>query len=456
MNEITTHIYGNNLNHDRIVYSSSLTIIIIIFWIGQIYASVDPQINLGFHEVFTPLQILFGSNPAFGRSPLFDLVVVLISIILLLKFPIRFKQTYIIQYFLLSTLLVTILTFLNPNNNSEASFFSLISSRMGRSLIIIIPFSYALLTLSKLEYQKVIFTIFKIGLVITLSRAVLSILFFISGNGATWAGRNTTNIQGDFLIWLAIFHVICFSIYLYSGKREFLYYNLIILFCLVFSFRRSALLLSFFTDALIYLFYLYKIDRNYKRKFKQMFFVFIFIVFVFPYLYTKSKIVFDFTNRYASALTFTGLVDVSDSIGNKNKGEYTDSGHLNQSLTTTYFFLDNLDRFWGTGLRTDSRVFWVEGRSEGGVHNNIVYAWSRYGMYMVFFLGSFLFIFLNLFRKFFKNPGINLVEFLVASIVIFQVNYLILGWFAGGVFFSCVQYATQFILLFSVQKLVKY
>ncbi len=157
----------------------------------------------------------------------------------------------------------------------------------------------------------------------------------------------------------------------------------------------------------------------------------------------------DKLNRYLGVFKFSGIM-----TSKSDKMEYTDSGHVFQSFYATKTLLNNLTTFWGGGYKNDK--LFVDYQSVGGIHNNIVYAWSYYGLYMsIFLIINFIIILLNNLLKIYKNKSIlNEKIFIVNAIYIYLVVYFIAGWFNGLSPINYLQYFTQYILLLSTSKLL--
>ena len=128
--------------------------------------------------------------------------------------------------------------------------------------------------------------------------------------------------------------------------------------------------------------------------------------------------------------------------------EYGDSGHLEQSITTTQFFLKNIHSFWGSGFRNE--IFYVDGQSVA-IHNSYVNNWAIYGLHMTFYLIYTLILLLIKFNDERKNIKSN-PFFIKFGIIVYLVIFYIVGWFNGQDFFHVIQYFTKFVLLFSIIK----
>jgi hypothetical protein len=155
----------------------------------------------------------------------------------------------------------------------------------------------------------------------------------------------------------------------------------------------------------------------------------------------------DLYNRMAGAFSY--FTDTTAPM------EYSDSGHMEQSIKTTEeFFYRAGDTFWGAGF--GNPAFFVEGQVEadatnpvGYIHNNFVQAWARWGLHATLYLVMMVVLMLGLFIYLLFRKTQN---FVIPGTTIFLLCYLLLGWSNGILFLEHLQYIILFVLLFSVVK----
>jgi hypothetical protein len=425
-----------------------------IFWIALLWASTErASTGLGVNYIFIPLQNLFVASNDFYNFPGFELFVIYFCFMLTRLFSNYYtKQHRIINLFLIITFIVTFINYINPNNNYSVGFYSVITAKITRTFWFMLPFAYALLYLNNRAYLIIVKKLLSIGLKVATSRVLFALFAVLIGAGQRdLFGKNLSIYQSDILAWLSFFSVYCFTVYLIKKQNKYGILSLLFLLCNILSYRRTALLVTIGSGIIIYVYYLIVINKKIKNIYLAGAF-FLLIAITGPLLYNKSQLVFDLTNRYVAAISFTGIANVDETV--QGESEYTDSGHVDQAVNTWNFFLKNLGRFWGTGIRVNSKSFWVEGRSEAAVHNNIVYSWSRYGMYMVVY---YVLVFITLFRILFRVNSSrsfrSLNGFICFSTFIYLAMYFVGGWFSGGTFFESTQVGIEFIFLYSVMKI---
>lgn len=421
---------------------------IILFWIAEIFGSLDFQIeaSLGFQSIFLPIQNFFSNKFFIPIFTGFEFLIFVMLILLVLAY--RKKLTSlppILKRLFIITCVVVVFVLINPNNNFSKFFYVLLKEVKGWFLFLI--FMYIIWSLEFQIYSSLMYYFLKSGIKVVVLKAVIAITAYFMGNGMSLWSVPSTIVQGDTLLWIATFQIILFGIFLLNRKNIFIILSLILFVCLALSFRRTSLFLCIFSDVLLFVFWGY-ITKNKIKIFSTLIPILLGII-LFVTVFGSNSKVQTYLARYFAAIEFTGLVKVSDQY---NTDEFTDSGHLEQSLTTTNSLFNNLGMFWGSGLRSKVRI--VEGQSSGAIHNNIAFVWAAYGMYMVIY---FLIVFFICFRFIFKTlrsrSKISSLRYICFVMMLYQVMELIAGWSSGYTFIQVLQYSTKFVLVMSTIKL---
>lgn len=426
-------------------------ILLVLFWVAQIWAPVDTSVTYGIENNF---QKIF-NHPLFGLRVVYPFGIITIMLTFNILYVFRdyyFKNKFYNRFFVLS-LVMGCISLLNPNND-------LISMKYYAVRPAIFYFVYLFFLFSITLLQKdiciiLLRKIFKVGLIIGFLRALYSLVSFLIGKGMLFMNRNVTISHGDTLLWMTIFHVILLALYFDLKKKRYLFYSIIFFLTLLFSYRRSALLLAVVTDICFLTFVLFYA----KDKFNIIIFYGFLGVsialfsFVGTQFISQDKLT-DFKYRYKGAF-FCFSDQAAKSRIMRAKREYSDSGHFNTSINTTKTFFNNIDTFWGRGY-VGRKGFYVKGQTLGGVHNSFVDVWAYYGLYMTFYLIAILVL---LFKqsiiqfKTLNNKSISSQIYIKSSIIFYLTLYIIMGWFNGACFIGTLQYYTQFVLLFAVFKI---
>jgi len=432
-----------------------LQILMVILSFSLIFVTLsDAYVDLGFHKIYHPITKLF--NTTQGDFPGFEVISVLFVLIMFLIYHFNFKvQESHIKRFIVITTVFVIVALLNPYNHLKAGLLSFLLFKLTASTIFGAILSIVILTLRNVDFEDLAKKFFIILLFAATCKASLDIFVFISG----YAPRNlfyrkVTTIGGDILIWLAILHTMTFALFLYTKKKLLLIPIMLIFVTMVFSYQRTAILISAIFDLVFYALFTLLLSKKMGIFFRNLALGF-FLVIISFYLLTITNVGQELILRYGSAIEFTGLIYLPDNI---RSSEYSDSGHLEQSLKTTQFFLENSDLFWGGGLnRRNENYLQIEGQSYGGVHNNIVAMWQYFGMPGVFYY-LFLFIyFLYFFFRTIKDRNkLSLYRYLIMAVSLYFIIRAITGWFSGDFIFLTFQNVFQIVFLVSITKLYNY
>ena len=419
--------------------------LVILFWIAQLFAPVDTVVTFGEK---TSLQEFF--NKGFLLSKMltpFEIIVILLSLFLLLNFKNYYVGNKFFKKFFILNLIIIIISLLNPNNSYSLLFY--IVGRSIRSFYFFLLFLYVITFLRKDIYNRFIIKMFTIGSVIAILLALYSFVFFLIGKGMIYQGRNVTITQGDTLEWIVIFQILFFAIYLQYNRKKYLLISLLFFIILLFSYRRTGLLECLLVDFLILGFHFIK-SKGLSAKFKKILsygLVAIVILLSLDY-FLSENVIYDYTQRYLGAFSFFIPQNVQNIV-------YTDSGHMQQAITTTQSFFNNIGRFWGSGYKSGG-AFYVEGQSVA-IHNSFVNAWATFGLYMTIYLLILTIIFisksLNIF--FSKRKKNESYSYITIVFIFYLALFFVAGWSNGQSFLGHLQYLTKFVLLVSLLKLDK-
>lgn len=178
-------------------------------------------------------------------------------------------------------------------------------------------------------------------------------------------------------------------------------------------------------------------------------------VIVLVSIFAGKSFVLDLMRRHGSALVFTGLVDIKRT--SSSFMDYTDSGHVRQSLVVTKYFLANSRDFWGGGLnRRNENYMFIEGQSSGGVHSSFASIWQFFGLPGVVYYIFLVIIVLRVLYDSLRNNLLGSFEnYFCLTLAIYFVARFITGWFAGDYFFMYLQLGLQYVLLFPIFKVYR-
>lgn len=414
------------------------------FWIGQIWAPVDEYVTLTLRGIGeTKIQSIYHSY-AFLKFTTFEFIIILFSLYLLFTFKQYYQKDKFYKNFFILSIAVVIISLLNPNNNFE--FRHYFGTQHVKKLHLYLLFLFSLTFLRSDILTIVLKKIFYIGAIVSFTKAIESLFFFMIGNGDVFMSRAVTISQNDTLVWMAIFNCIFMGLYFHSQEKKYLVISLIYFIVLLLSYRRYALFVAIIINLIGFLFYL-KVKGKTKAIIKIFLLSFL-IIFSFS-IVSKSEIINEYINRYMGAMSYfiqfrdVGLIS-----------EFSDTGHMIQSIAVTNYVLDNIGRFWGTGLNSEYREY-IPGQSSV-IHNSFVEAWSLFGLYMVIFfmiISIIAFYKLNiLWRSIDKYQQVHFFIKIYAAAIILVI--MISGWFASPYhIFSFSEMSTQFILLMAVFKI---
>lgn len=427
-------------------------IFLVLVWMGNICVTNFYEISAyRVHGIFAPLRSFFivDENNNFPGLE----VICLIFFALLFW---RFRNCYVrpsgpIRLFLWISLLFVVLALANPRNEL-GGILGFFSFRITRTILLFLVFSAAIMLLDVRIYRAVIEWIFRVGFYVALGKACFDLGMFVIGQGLINVhGRHIASYGIEPLWWYGIFHVLLFSLYLHSKRKKYLFLSIVFFLCLLFSYSRTVLFDSLLVDILLMVISVFVL----RRKIRQLLPIFgvSAVVFILLFMIAGKPFFSDLMFRYQATLKFTGLFDIAE------RGiydDYTDSGHIRQSVLVTQYFFQNLTNFWGGGLnRRGENYLYISGQSEGGVHNNIVSLWQFFGIPGVLYLISLSLFFVYLLARLIAHrKTIGIEYFLCLTVAVFFLVRFVVGWFSGDYFYLLLQLALQYIFLISVVKLL--
>lgn len=429
----------------KIIYSKRFTILIVLFWFCQLFGSDDMP------SESTPLgyPMLFNHLVKTGTISAMYLSILLLSFYLVLNFNKYYSLKNFRLSFLIISIIVVVLVFVNPNNNfmNLSSFFF---GREQKSFVTYIIFLYSLLFLERTKLVLVLKRFLDVGLPMTAILCIYSLFNFIIGNGANFSGQNSTLIQTDQLIWIAVFELISLIFYLVTSKSKYLIMSVLFGLTIILSFRRYSLWISVISIILLLILELYY-SRTFKKKRNVFFLAFSLIIIVVVFQET-NLIDFDYySRRYFSVFSYF-------LPGTSTEVFMNDSGHIEQSLNVTGAFIDNFFVFWGSGVKESymHSTNTLYGASQGGIHNSYIFVWMRYGLFMLFYLLLILFItFYEIISTSLSKSFSRKNKLIKIGVLLFFLVYQIASWSPATVTYLLIDTIAfgQFLFLFSFIKL---
>lgn len=420
--------------------SSIYSIIILILWIGFIYAPFDTFAtgnNLTFFQEFF--------YRSYAKFDILQTVAILFLIYCfrLKRFPIRIN---FLTVFLIASVIFYLLCLLNPNNS--LSLIEYLYHYDSFNLLYLLVLAYAIFNIDKDDYIQLYNQIVEIGMYVLLFRCIQSILVYFVGQRLYFNEIYPSSIpQMDILIYISLFQILALIKFLTTKDKLYLLYIIIFLCTLILSYRRSALFLALIADLFLLVYY-FKVLSQRKNILKILAgsIGLIFFLYTLFQAFMPDK-VDDFIKRYAGAFSYLS----KDEVLNEN---YSDSGHLEQSILTTKIFLAKSGEiFWGAGM--GNQPFFVEGQyasdeDVGGIHNSYVLAWATWGIFASIYLLLITSMIIYMLIKFYIAKMDNL---LLAGSFIYLSCLLLLGWTNGILFMLHLPYVVTFVITISIVKL---
>jgi len=416
-------------------------ILVTLIWIGIIFSPFDRYATGGdidFIQSFFDRRLF-----KFDYFQVIALVFLFLSVTFIKKTR---KDKFLITFTVLNCIVLAISLF-NPNNNLTPGQYLYIPDLLNFYYLCL--FSYIILNINNEQYITIFNKIIMIGAYVLLTKCIVSLLLYFTGRGSFFADMPSTIPQMDILIYISAFQIIIFGKYLNTKKRVNLVYIFVFYLTLFFSYRRSALGLSIVADLLLFIYYIVVTPQKIKAIKTFLSFIGIILLLVITLQFIIPDKIEKMFNRFTGAFSYF----------NKNAQvdeEFSDSGHMEQSIETTKVFFDKVNTvFWGSGF--GNRAYFIEGQAGdddetlGGIHNSFVYSWAAWGMHVTMYLVVLCLIFFRIIIKLIK---MRLENFVIAGVIIYLLYFLLLGWTNGILFLSHLQYIIVFVLLFSVIKFI--
>lgn len=440
MNRWPARLFPVSVADFRIKFT--LKVLIIIFWIGQIWTSpyykkTDFE-SYNFNGIISFIDSILQENTLIGnRFSLYEVSLLLLGIILLKNYKGNGSDSKLLKNIFYISLLVVAISFLNPNNSiTEIKYFFTNDPRL---LLYFIFLLYVFLNLDRENLWGIIYYFIYYGLIVAVSQALVSSFLFITGNGIEYLGSSTVLPNSEILNVLIFFCSISLSLYFKTRQKRYLLVAILFHFTVIFSDRRTPILVMSLADILIFVYY------N-KVSLATLLRVIVIIVSITAfYLFFISNQQYDFEYHF---LRIYSMFNTS-----AYQGEYlNDMGHLEQTARTFNTILTNLSHFWGAGMR--NTYFYVEGQS-GYIHNNFAAVWALYGLHMTLYLMFILIVFVKisfqLIRKSFQTHPFPLK----AAVIITSMFLLVGDAFTGEYFCKHFCYVSFFVLSLSFLRLTE-
>ena len=403
----------NNADFRNIILRGNKTLLLLLylFWFGNFFVTVAlDSPNLGIDKIFNPVRDFYDTQ--INRFPGFEVITILLSFVIFLKFIEHYSlQNKKIKIFIIFSFIFIILALLNPKNAFQAGLIEFVTFRITRSLLFFALFSIVILLLNNQVRFYLMLLFFKTGLTVAVIKVSFDLISYFAGLGPLHSyGIRVSTFGGDILVWVGIFQVLTFIIYIYTRSKKYIFFSFLFLLTLILSYERTALFVPIISDALIFLYSIRYLDSlRRKSLYKKATLFSLIILFLIPVVLNTKKGQ-DLYWRFSSAIQFTGVVTVP-STG--SMAQYSDNGHLRQSLLTTAYLLNHGNLFWGGGLnRRDENYLFIYGQSQGGVHNNFVSMWQYFGIPGEIFLFFLIFYFLKIFISAYNSTE-NFFNFIV-------------------------------------------
>jgi hypothetical protein len=411
-----------------------LKVLIILFWLGQIwttpYYKRNDFLDYGYNGIVMYIDSVLQENTLVGgRFSVFEVILFVLGSYLFYRYRgtgIEEKES---RWFLLISFLAVFISFLNPNNSFDQ--FKYLFANDPRLLLFYFFLLFTFLSISKEHLWIILYNFVKYGFIIALTQGAISSALFIMGKGIYFIGSSTTLPNAEILNVLIILSTIALSLFAKTRRPAFLLFVLLIHFTVLFGDRRTPIIVMILSDLLIFIYY-NKISVPAILKLLAIF-VIIYAAYYLLLSYEKFDLGYHLARVYS---IFTSSY----------QGKYIDDmGHLEQTQATFATLLNNLDKFWGAGMR--NYYDYVEGQSVY-IHNNFVVVWALYGLHMSLFLLYVLYTYLKHTVKMFKESFV-LHNHPVKAAVVFSSMMLLIGDAFTGDYF-CKHFCYLSLFVFSI------
>lgn len=416
----------------------------VFFWVANIYGSSD----ITGWQIHTPLisEILNTGFPNSQGYRAVDWSIVLLSGFLIF----RYQKWYSLKnkYFPIFAITIIAILFILTNPNNTNDIIRIFFSSQSRCVILFPLLFYAIIFLNKQIFSLFMNRFLQIGFIVILIKAIISFVYYITGNGMVFLNVKATILQADVLYYMSIFQLFFMLIYLNRGVRKYLYYSIFLLIVILLSYRRTETIHSIIITIIISVYYILK-----KKSLITSIKLFIGPVFLFVALLSFLS-AFNMFNVNKIILRQISVLSFFDS--KYDVAEIQDSGHIKQTVTTFDTFINSKLKFWGSGIK--NKAYYIKGQSKS-IHNSYVFAYAKHGIMLVFYQSILILLFFSiliksLFKKFNSvDQELIFFRFLTALLLLF---FFINGAFGGNYLFGRdTQVYIIFILLFSLLKIDK-
>jgi len=403
---------NQNINNIESRFTPFIKLIMIVFSAIFVFASIDTYLSLSSTIFFNTIFIKgFGHDKFFS---LFEIIFIITAFSILIKFHGKRKSSNLSKILFFLIVLTFILKMLNPNNdpNNPILGMPLFSDISNYTFILLAYFS---LFLDDKVYMVFLKKIFYYVCIILIVRVFYLFILWLMGKGNYAFGANSTLTESDTLFIIAFFQIAFFVLYLINKERKYLILWLIYLLFLIFSYRRSALGVALSANVLCYLLIVLK-EKGIKNK--------IILVLGIVLIYGVLSNVEQFNLPYKYERYILRFVSAIPGMNLSDSGEFTDSGHWEQTSETFYSAFQNLG-FWGVGYGRSYDVY-LAGQS-AVIHNVYAATWAQHGLYMLLFYLFIIFIVLFTTLKLFLYEKIHNNNYYIIKI---SLCIFLLMWFA--------------------------
>lgn len=408
----------------RSIYTNFyLKLSVLIFWICNLFGSYNFISDYLSQTNDLSIEIFLGKS---SIIPINYLSILILSSILIIKYEHVRIGGYSKKLFYF-TILVSILSFLNPNNNfNTINLYKQTIIEFGFFFILY----YSLVYLKNEDKNYVLKLIINTGKYVVMFKGGIYIIKYLLGNGMNFGGYQFVILQYDILFWYAIYFGLCYYYFVTERKLIDLIIIIITIIVLMFSKSRSSMIMGIL-PIIIYHIFVIKNKRSTIIILRNIIFISIFVIFVadlIPGYDLLRKRIMSIYIRIVGGHMIEGEAD-----------------HLTQSITTTIYMLKHIYQFFGIGITSESALTnYVKGSSYGGVHNTFVYVWAKYGMFMLLYYLYITYTAMKQSRIHWRNRN---TEYMFYNIILF--SYMLSGWSTGIVksIFTDHIAISQFIIL---------
>lgn len=439
--KINQKIFSGNAINEHSDVGIITRIFILLFWIGQIwttpYLTGSEFTNLNYNPLFRPLDSLLQEATLIGkRFALYEAALVILLVLIVRNHSLGGLREKDGRRIFIVSFITVIICFLNPNNSFEEIKYLL--SYQPRILLYFTASLFIFLSVEKQRLVPLLYYFIFYGFIIAFLQAALSSALFFMGKGVIFLNTTATLPNAEILNVMIIFSALALSLYLYSHNKKYLLLAFLFHVTIFFADRRTPMMVLIATD-IILLFYFRRMGS--RLIFKGML-VGALAVGMFYFLSSKTSVDLEYY-----FLRIYGVVSGNvQAYGDR----FTDMGHWQQTKLTFITMLNNLNIFWGGGLRND--MFYVYGQS-AYIHNSLAAVWALNGLPMTFYLIYIIFVFAKKGIMYIIESSRMKNRIILAPVVFAYIMILIGDLFTGEFFSKHFVYAALFVLALSFLRL---